>query len=203
MDKRVKGLDRPFTDAIDAMVSDVQMAASARITETEQASEGEQRRVLFTMILALLVGMAAAAFFSMRMVRTITEPLLASVNAAQRLAQGDLTMQLHARGNDEIAQLTSALGSMVQHLSKIISEIGMGAGALSAASTQVSATAQTLSMGTSSQAASVEETSATLHEMTSSITVNAQNARRLEELAVKGSKDAHASAPRSKRPYGP
>jgi methyl-accepting chemotaxis protein len=82
---------------------------------------------------------------------------------------------------------------MIEQLSMIIAEVRGGASALSAASSQISASAQALAQGTSEQAASVEETTSSLHEMAASIQQNAENTRRMEQMALKGSQDADQS----------
>jgi methyl-accepting chemotaxis protein len=68
-----------------------------------------------------------------------------------------------------------------------------GANAVSAASAQVSSTAQSLSRGTSEQAACAEETTSSLEQMSASISQNVENTRQMEQMAVKGSTDADES----------
>jgi methyl-accepting chemotaxis protein len=58
----------------------------------------------------------------------------------------------------------------------------------------VSASSQSLSRGTSEQAASVEETSSSLEEMSASITQNADNSKRMEEMSLAGAGDAAEAA---------
>jgi methyl-accepting chemotaxis protein len=111
--------------------------------------------------------------------------------AAERIAGGDLTVQVEARGERDV--LGSAFAEMVRRLSHTIAEVRAGASALSAASDQVSATASSLSQGTSELAASVEETSASLEEMGATIGQNADNSRRMEQMAVQGARDADES----------
>lgn len=55
-----------------------------------------------------------------------------------------------------------------------------------AASSQVSASAQSLSRGTSEQAASVQETTSSLEQMNASISQNADNSRQMEKIATEG-----------------
>ncbi|HEY6078081.1 MAG TPA: methyl-accepting chemotaxis protein, partial [Polyangiaceae bacterium] len=63
-------------------------------------------------------------------------------------------------------------------------------GALSSAAAQVSSTSQSLSQGTSEQAAAVEEVSSSLEEFSSGINQNAENAKRMEKMAVQSARDA-------------
>ncbi len=64
---------------------------------------------------------------------------------------------------------------------------------MSMAAQQLSASAQTMSQGTTEQASSVQETSAALEQMSSSIKANSDNSRQMEEMALKGAKEAEES----------
>ncbi|HKV07821.1 MAG TPA: methyl-accepting chemotaxis protein [Thermoanaerobaculia bacterium] len=110
---------------------------------------------------------------------------------AEKIAGGDLTATVRARSEEDV--LGKALAAMVEKLSQLIGEVRAGAGALSSASGQVSATAQSLSQGTSEQAAAVEETTSSLEEMTASISQNAENSRKMEQVARRGAGDAEES----------
>src|SRR5262249_2782634 len=83
--------------------------------------------------------------------------------------------------------LGNALADMLRRLTATMSEIRLGATGLSSASAQVSATSQPLSQGTSEQAASVEQTTPSLEHISASIGQTAENSRRPQQLAVKGS----------------
>src|SRR5260370_42334911 len=66
-------------------------------------------------------------------------------------------------------------------------------GALGSASAQLSASANEVSQATSQQAVSVEETTASLEEMSATIAQNAENSRVMEQIAMKGARDAEQS----------
>ena len=112
-------------------------------------------------------------------------------NSAERIAAGDMTADIRPQSEKDV--LGNALSAMAQRLSQLIGEVREGANAIAAASSQVSSSAQLLSQGTSEQSASVEETTSSLEEMSGSITQNAENSRLMEQMAVKGSKDADES----------
>jgi methyl-accepting chemotaxis protein len=110
---------------------------------------------------------------------------------AESLAAGDMTVQVQARSDRDV--MGRAFAEMAQRLTGVISEVRTAAGALAFASGQVSSTAQSLSQGTSEQAASVEETTASLEQMGASISRNAEASRLMEQVAVKGARDAEES----------
>jgi methyl-accepting chemotaxis protein len=123
---------------------------------------------------------------------SITGRLAAAVDAANRIAVGDLRRPIDVKGEDEIATLQAAMRAMMEKLAQIIGEVRAGADGLTAASGQVAATSQQLSQGTGEQAASVEETTSSLEEMSASITQNAENARQTETMAKDGARNAEA-----------
>ena len=143
------------------------------------------------LIIALSVGaLLFAAGFGVWIARSITNPIRETVDAANRLAEGDLTVTINADSRDETGQLKAAMKGLVEKLAHIIGEVRASADTLGSAAEQVSATAQSLSQGTSEQAASVEQISATVEQASASVNQNAENARITDSMAVKASQEA-------------
>jgi methyl-accepting chemotaxis protein len=182
------------TDALKAVyvtsVQDLIEFQSESVLEAgEAATELFERTALLMGVLAI-IGALLAAVIAFFVTRSVTRPLGVAVNAAQALANGDLTVKVEADSRDEAGQLLAAMGEMVGKLSQIISDVRGSADSLSSASDQVNATAQSLSQASSEQAASVEETSASIEQMTASIGQNAENAKVTDGMASKASKEA-------------
>ncbi len=95
--------------------------------------------------------------------------------------------------NDEIGRLFGAMARMTGKLNEMIGEVRMGAGSVSTAATQVASSASSVSQGTSEQAAAVEQVTSSMEEMNASITQNAENSRKMEQMARKGAQDATQS----------
>jgi methyl-accepting chemotaxis protein len=167
----------------DRTVAELDVLLLARI-------DGFQRKKM-TAFAIVALALAACLVLVTFIIRSITQPLSMAVSAANAIAQGHLErVEFGGDSRDETGQLLRAMKHMSARLSSIIGEVRGAATAASAASAQVSSTAQILSQGTSQQAASVEETSASLEEMSASITQNAENSRSMEQMAVRGLKDA-------------
>jgi methyl-accepting chemotaxis protein len=144
-------------------------------------------------IAAVLAGLLLCGALAWVVTRSITAPVGEAVESARTIASGDLRGAREATGADELADLQRAMRDMTLRLGHVIGEVRTGAEALTAASTQVSATAQSLSQGTGEQAASVEETTSSLEEMNASITQNAENSRQTEQMATVGARNAEES----------
>lgn len=65
-------------------------------------------------VISLLVAMSIAGWFA----RTITNPILKLVEAAESIALGDLEHQVKIKGNDETAQLAKTFNQMSSNLKK-------------------------------------------------------------------------------------
>jgi methyl-accepting chemotaxis protein len=169
------------------------IANEARQIEAEADGAAVAYRSTRARLVAVLVAMMIVMTVAfLLLTRSITLPLAQAVGIAERIAEGDLTADLHAQGKDEVARLLGAMGEMGGKLREVIGEVRSGADALQSASGQVSATSQDLSRGTSEQAASVEETSASLEQMTGSLETTAANARETEQVARAGAAKATA-----------
>ena len=134
-----------------------------------------------------------AIFFGLRLSRSISRPLASLVEAAERVASGDLATRVEIDRHDEVGQVADSINAMIAKLLEVVSEVRAGAANLAAASGQVSATTQSLSRGTSEQAASVQETTSNIEQMNASISQNADNSRQMEQMASKGVKDGEES----------
>jgi methyl-accepting chemotaxis protein len=138
---------------------------------------------------AVLLGIVLCLFVA----GVISRPLIGAVTAADRIAEGDLTVRIDVKTNDETGRLMAALQRMVQKLAEVIGEVREGSDALASASAQVSSSSQSLAQGTSEQASSVEETTSSLEQMTASISQNRDHSRQMEQMAMQGARDAEES----------
>ena len=175
-----------YLNAVSELIDFQGKAMEETGAETTAIYNAARNLMIGLAVLATLLG-SAIAFWIMR---SVTRPLNEAVSVANRMADGDLTMELVVQSKDETGQLLQAMQNMVQRLSKVISEVGGAADSLSSASEEVSATAQSLSQGASEQAASVEETSATLEQSAASVQQNAENAKVTEGIATNAAQQA-------------
>jgi methyl-accepting chemotaxis protein len=137
------------------------------------------------LLLLALVGFAAFAI-----VRSITRPLAEVVEAANRLAEGDLTVRIEADSGDETGKMKQAMQKMVGKLSEVIGEVRSTADSLTNAADQISATSQSLSQSASQQAASVDQTTSSVEQISASVSQNTENAKVTDSIAAVAAKQA-------------
>ena len=159
--------------------------AEAGKTATQDAAFAQR----LLMIIAL-TAVVIALFFAWWITRSITRPIIEAVDAASRIAEGDLRVRLDTDSRDEVGQLMNAMQNMIGKLTQIIGEVRTAADNLTNAASQVSATAQSLSQSSSEQAASVEETTSSMEQMTASISQNTENAKVTDGMASKSATEA-------------
>jgi methyl-accepting chemotaxis protein len=160
--------------------------------DSDISSQLRQMQLLVAICALLMAGLVVFVLYLL-VNRLILNPLVQVIRAAENIANGDLRDEIAVTSEDETGKLQTSMKKMSESLSQMITEVRMGATALSSASSQVASSAQSISQGTSEQAASVEETTASLEEMGASIGQNAENSRQMEQMALKGAKDAEES----------
>jgi len=163
------------------------------ITKAFDETRDAQRHGLTIITVTTLVCLIPMIALSWRLTQAVTRPLLEAVRVADEMAQGNLSPVVEVTTSDETGKMLSALLSMSQRLAVTLGEVKNASNALASAASQVSSVAQTVTQGTSEQAASVEETTSSLEEMSASIGQNAENSRRVEDVASKGGRDAEDS----------
>jgi methyl-accepting chemotaxis protein len=173
-------------DAFAAFEEETMKNAQAESAATFRAS---RLLVISLAVLSICFGVAFAALVT----RSITRPVMRVVKVAENIADGDLRDEVMVTSTDEIGKLQIAMKEMSEKLADVIANVGSGADAVSSAAAQLSASSQSLSQGTSEQAAALEETSASLEEMSASISQNADNSRKVEQMASIGAKQAVGS----------
>jgi methyl-accepting chemotaxis protein len=178
--------NREFADAVGAMSQHQGERMQELAAQAGQTYDDTRRLVIGITAGAALLAVLVATFITL----SVTRPLRQAVQVADRLAAGDLTVDVKASGRDEAGQLLAAMKNMIAKLTQVVGEVNGGAQALASASEQVSATAQSLSQSASEQAAGVEETSASLEQMTASIGQNTENARVTDGMASQAANEA-------------
>jgi methyl-accepting chemotaxis protein len=144
--------------------------------------------ILMTLVVILLIMLAGASIIAIFLGKKISTPIMAVANVAQNIAQGNLTVKVNVTTHDESAILAESFNQMVINLNKLMLIIKNGAIEIVSATNEVSDSSQTLSMGANKQAASVEEASSAMEQMTSTIELNADNARQTETISQETSK---------------
>ena len=152
-------------------------------TETAAGNKATARSATIQMIVVLIIGVIISIGLGIFISRSITKPVAVLNAASQRIADGDLDVDINVTAKDEIGQLAAAFSRMVANVNDAMMDINSSAEQVSSGAVQVSDSSQQLSQGATEQASSVEEITASMEELSSQTTQNAANANRAREIS--------------------
>ncbi|MGD1923070.1 MAG: methyl-accepting chemotaxis protein [Paracoccaceae bacterium] len=108
--------------------------------------------------------------------------------AADRIAKGDLSAEVHARSENDA--LGNALAKMLDRLRDVIGKADYASSNVSNGAAAVNMTADQLNDGANRQASAAQQASAAMHEMSANIRQSAENASETEKIASQCADDA-------------
>ena len=131
-----------------------------------------------TVVLLVILGIGG-----LLIANSIVVPLNRVVTTAERVAAGDLNVQLTIRGRDEVARVLTAMKAMVEQLQMIVGNVVESTNQLGLSAEQIANESGDLSQRTEEQAAALEETAASMEELTSTVKSTADNAHQANQLS--------------------
>lgn len=143
---------------------------------------------IIMIIVAVILAFGIGIYMAMGMSRTITR----IINAAERAASGDLTVNLVSRRQDELGKLTKSINSMISNVRRLIEQISdttikvtqsanlvsENSHQVAAVSQEISRAIQEISQGATAQASDAEQgvtKISSLAEKINTVTVNAKS----------------------------
>ena len=172
--------------AINALVDFNKKGAAAAAAHSVEV----YKSAMTWLVLVAGAATAIAILMALALTRGITAPLAQAVQAADRVAAGDLSQPITFTGRDEVAQLLASMQKMQQSLIGTVSHVRSGADSVATASAQIAQGNADLSSRTEDQAASLEETSATMEQLNATVRQTADNAAAADQLAKSASQTA-------------
>lgn len=140
----------------------------------------------------LAIGVISAIGIGMYTGSSIKKPINELLLASEKIAGGDLRVDINTNGKDEVGQLARAFSTMADNVNEVMSEINVSSDQVSTGSVQVAQSSQELSQGSTEQASSVEQITSSVQELSAQTIQNADNANEAREIAEKAQSDAEA-----------
>ncbi|MBJ2266526.1 methyl-accepting chemotaxis protein [Pseudomonas sp. MF6772] len=151
----------------------------------------EQYDSAFGLVVALLVlATALTMLFAWLLTRSITLPIAQALDAAENIAEGNLTQPIKVDGDDEAGRLLRAMNKMQEKLRDTLQRISGSATQLASAAEELNAVTDESARGLTQQNNEIEQAATAVNEMTSAVEEVARNAVSTSEA----SKNATASA---------
>ncbi|NJD52107.1 MAG: HAMP domain-containing protein [Candidatus Methanoperedens sp.] len=158
-----------------------------------------------TMFLIIIGSLIICTAVLGKMVKgTITKPIDAMLNASNKVAEGDLTIQLKNDSKDEVGKLSNAIHTMAGNLKGVLGKVQQSALNVSSTAQELSASSEEMKVSTyqisnttqdiatdvSSQATKMVEISRAMKEMSESVRQVAKNSQKAAEGANSASTTA-------------
>ena len=159
----------------------------ASTARSVQAGSDLYERTRLIMIALSIAGVALGMLLGGFMTRGIVQPLGQAVQAARRVAAGDLTGDIRVVTRDETGDLMIALQAMNHGLAAIVRDVRDGCEGIASAASEIAQGNADLSQRTEEQAASLEQTAASMEQLTSTVQLNASHAGQAEQLVTQAS----------------
>ncbi|MBN1893875.1 methyl-accepting chemotaxis protein, partial [bacterium] len=168
-----------------------------RLNQTSQQCQDDIRtgvegirsvnQAMLQIVLWGVLGMIIVLFgISLVTISNITKPINMVIGMAERVAQGDLTMEVPLwKGKDESAMLISTFRSMIESLRTLTIQIKEAANSLAAASSEISASVTEIAAGATETATAANETSTTVEEVRQTALDSNRKAKNVSESAQK------------------
>ena len=137
----------------------------------------DQYDMAFDLVVGLLViATALTLLFAWLLTRSITLPIAQALEAAEEVAEGNLTRPITVDGNDEAGRLLAAMAKMQHKLRDTLQRIAGSATQLASAAEELNAVTEESARGLTQQNNEIEQAATAVNEMTSAVEEVARNA---------------------------
>ncbi|WP_370572297.1 methyl-accepting chemotaxis protein [Methanomethylovorans sp.] len=175
----------------------VKSISEAALTDQNEKMQKEMSTALMVLslisLIAIILGISVALLIS----RMISKPVDEMLEAANKIAEGNLLVQINNTSENELGQLSTALGTMATNLRKIVTEVKDGSSKVASTSQELSAASEEMTSGagqisdvvadiakgSQSQSIRAEEVSRAMKDMTANVQDVASNAQKVASAA--------------------
>jgi methyl-accepting chemotaxis protein len=175
----IKASQSSYLEAVSALIKAVTDNMETAGKEAADAVTKDMIIISALLAVALLLGMV----FGILITRSITKPLVAGVEVAERIANGDLTAQVEITSKDEVGQLQTAMSHMVQSLRTLVGQTVQISAGIASASNQLHSTSEQIAAGAEEVAAQTGTVATASEEMASTSNDIARNCHAVADSA--------------------
>ena len=185
----LQALSAPITgersdQALTAVAGLIQLQEARADALHERISRDRMRTVWLVAgvmaVVAVVLGIASTL-----LVRTVCRPLAELAQAARRIGEGDLTVQLPTQRHDEIGDVMRSVVAMRDGLRGIVGQVQQSAESIHVASREVSGGNLDLSQRTERAAINLQRTASGMQELAETMVHSAEAAAGADQLAAR------------------
>jgi methyl-accepting chemotaxis protein len=161
-----------FREAFQAL--EVQMEALTELIEEDmnaiqKLAGDEKERSVTVLILLSVIGSTITIILSLFVIKGITKPLEYLIFAAERVASGDLLVQIDTSSKDEVGQLARSMDKMKTNLTTVISHISQASSKVFASVEEITVVSSETTENMAQQRAETEQVATAMNEMTETV----------------------------------
>ncbi|MEM5446979.1 methyl-accepting chemotaxis protein [Paraburkholderia guartelaensis] len=153
--------------------------------QQQDADTAAQRFRLSLIVFGVIgvVGVAIGVFARVGLAAAVVKPVNHAIRHFERIAAGDLTVDVRVRSKNEMGQLLGALQTMRDGLVGTVSRVRGSTHEITQGAKQIASGNVDLSDRTAQQAAALEQTAASIEELSAAVRQNTDGAKEASGLA--------------------
>jgi methyl-accepting chemotaxis protein len=171
------------TELLAALRDTVKFQEGALRSELSEVVD-EAQRTLVMLVALVAVAIAGLGLLSWHVAGLLGRRVAVSRAVAERVRDGDLTVEVRDDARDEFSPLLAALGDMQGSLSRVVSGVRANSDSVASASDQIAQGSLALSRRTEKQAGALQQTAATMEELSTTVRNNADHTQHARQLAL-------------------
>ncbi|TWI58423.1 methyl-accepting chemotaxis protein [Pseudomonas duriflava] len=164
------------SDAINKVLLQLVELNTAVTTQANQDAAQRYSATIITTIVMIILAVLLTVLLAWVLTRSIVRPIDQALAAAEEIAQGDLTQQIHVAGRDEPARLLLAMRTMQEKLRQTLERIANSSNQLAAASEELSSITNDSAQGLHRQNDEIQMAATAVNQMSSAVEQVAHNA---------------------------
>lgn len=170
-------------ETVSRIENDLQSVARGTVNTALELQEVQVQRMeeqydsaVTELIVIAGVAVVLALTIAWLLTRSVTQPVAESVEIANKVASGDLTVDVRSDRGDEFGQLLAAFGAMVTNLRELVREIDTGASSIASSSEELSTVTNQTSKGVAEQQSQTDQVATAMNEMVATVNDVAKSA---------------------------
>nr|WP_095052827.1 methyl-accepting chemotaxis protein [Pseudomonas sp. Irchel s3b2] len=178
------------SEAINTVLNRLLEINTQQTADTNQRATDQYSSAFNLVITLLAIATGLTVLFAWLLTNSITKPIANALNAAEEIAEGNLTRPITVDGADEAGRLLAAMAKMQEKLRDTLQRISGSATQLASAAEELNSVTDESARGLTQQNNEIEQAATAVNEMTSAVEEVARNAVSTSEA----SKNATTSA---------
>ncbi|MCW2290879.1 methyl-accepting chemotaxis protein [Pseudomonas sp. BIGb0408] len=187
---------KPVVDGTGAQLAELGEIYGKGIENEGKVSAEEYAQSRLVVIAVILLAALVTVLLAWLLTRSIVGPLKNAVQAAQHVADGDLTKRIEVDGRDEVSQLQTSLAQMQQRLRETLAEISGSSTQLAAAAEELNMVTEEAGRGLQQQNDEIEQAATAVNEMSAAVDEVARNAVSTSEASKASNQSAQVGQTR-------